>query len=589
MPLGLLTAVMPDLGVGPPSEVASESTVGQRRVRKFVALVVVIGGASAISMAVRIAQGAWQSALGTGVVVIAALAALKAIRLRYPLYLVSTVFVAVGVVWAAMLAVAAGPEGVFAISWMWIAPLVATAIGGRRSGWWILLLTMGLLVLTLSAIEFGWVVPWLAREGSLGSRAASVLGGCLTVFLLVRTYEVETERSIAALERQNRQLAEARAEADRASRAKSEFLATISHEIRTPLNGIMGIVALLRDERDPHRVRECLRIIDQSADTLLAVINDVLDFSKIEANHLELEAVAVSPRQELQLVIDLLQSRAAEHGTELELTVVTSVPEWIVGDPTRLRQVAMNLVSNGVKFTAGGRVSCRLDAVDGQLVLEVTDTGIGMSPEVLDRLFAPFSQADASTTRRFGGTGLGLVITRRLVSAMGGTVTVESEPQKGSRFTVRLPMLTATAQVRSPSRSRERSAVARKVLVVEDNAVNQLVARRLLEQLGHDVTVASDGSQALSACSSQAFDLVLMDCHMPVMDGYEATRLLRARGDETPIYALTAAVTSEDRTRCRGAGMDDVLTKPLRPERLVEVLEALPLDTPPAGTDVRLS
>ncbi len=348
----------------------------------------------------------------------------------------------------------------------------------------------------------------------------------------------------------------------------------MSHEIRTPLNGVIGMALLLRDEHDDAKLHEGLKVIEQSADMLLSVITDVLDFSKIESNRLELESIPVSLPRELRAVTAVIESSAAEQGTLLALDIAPDVPEWIISDPTRVRQVVTNLLSNAVKFTQKGRVTCELRASATELTLTVSDTGIGMTPEVLARVFTPFTQADASTPRRFGGTGLGLVITRRLVEAMGGTVVADSTPGKGSRFTARLPYQRTAPPQSAPHPELAPAHQARSVLLVEDNLVNQVVASRLLQKLGHHVTAAGDGAQAVALCASGQFDLVLMDCHMPVMDGFEATRQLRARGFSAPIYALTAAVATEDRAQCLSAGMSGVLSKPLRLDRLTDVLNS---------------
>jgi signal transduction histidine kinase/ActR/RegA family two-component response regulator len=425
----------------------------------------------------------------------------------------------------------------------------------------------GLILVSFAAMDLGTAgVPmsfWL-----------SMVAIVLVPFFIALVYELETAGSISALETQNRALAEARAEADRASRAKSEFISTISHEIRTPLNGVTGVIALLANERDPGRIRDGLRIVQQSADTLLAVVNDVLDLSKIEANRLDLEAVPVSLRDEFRLVVDLMRPRADERRNHLELTIEDEVPAWVRGDSTRLRQVMLNLVSNAIKFTSDGRVSCHLRGTSGQLVFEVSDTGVGIEPAVLGRLFRPFSQADASTTRRYGGTGLGLFIAHRLVEAMGGSISVASTVGVGSVFTVRVPLEATEARCEAP----DVAVVAdtpMHILLVEDNAINQLVARRLIEQLGHQVSVAVDGKQALRECETLSFDLILMDCHMPEMDGFEATRQLRERGDQTPIVALSAAVSLDDRLRCFEVGMNATLSKPLRYEQLKALLDGL--------------
>ncbi len=554
---------------------AEVSAVDRRRLRKLGALLLVLLGATVPVLLSQLSQGAWHSAVGTGVVALVSALGLLALRAGVSVAVVTPVVLGIGLGAASLMAMASGRDGMASVFWMSIAPLFALAAGGRRAGWVTLALTVAVVTLSMLGMEYQWIGSAMVHERKLGLRLGSILGALMTAFLLTRAYEAETDLSITALETQNRALLEARAEADRASRAKSDFLATISHEIRTPLNGVTGMASLLATETDPARVQEGLRVIQQSADTLLAVINDVLDFSKIESNHLELEALPMSPGLELRSVVDLLQTRAAERETQLELSCAPDAPAWLVGDPTRFRQVAMNLVSNAVKFTAAGRVSVRLGLRGERLLLEVTDTGIGMSAEALARLFQPFTQADASTTRRFGGTGLGLVITQRLVEAMGGEVQVRSEPGQGSCFSVTLPVVRAEAPPRVTPVA-HRAVALKSVLLVEDNFVNQVVATRLIEKLGHRVTVAGDGARALELISTGDFELVLMDCHMPVMDGFEATRALRQRGCSLPIFALTAAVTTEDRAQCFEVGMTGVLSKPLRLERLAEVLRGEP-------------
>jgi signal transduction histidine kinase/ActR/RegA family two-component response regulator len=539
-----------------------------------VALLLVIWFSTAAALLSHLLRGAFLSAAlmaGTLAVMSGCLAAL---RLKASTSVVTSIALAAGVAIATLMGLGAGSEGVGSLVWITLAPLFALAVAGRRAGNVVLALSAVAILVGLLGIERHWLDPVLNFERPIQARAIGLLGVCLTAFFLVRAYEAETQASIETLQSQNEALLRAQAEADFANRAKSEFLATISHEIRTPLNGVTGMVTLLRDEKDPQRMKDGLRVVQQSADMLLAVINDVLDFSKIESNRLELERVPLSPARELKLVMELLQGRAAERSNDLELTVAPGVPAWILGDATRLRQVVMNLVANAVKFTHGGRVTCHLHSRAGRLLIEVADTGIGMTPEVRARLFEPFVQADASTTRRFGGTGLGLVISRRLVEAMGGTVSVESEFEQGSRFTISLPFEETSAPVASPVLVAP--TTSRTVLVVEDNFVNQVVAVRLLERMGHRVSVANDGAEALTLLAEQTFDLVLMDCHMPVMDGFDATRHLRARGDGTPVFALTAAVTRDDLSACMAAGMTGVLSKPLRLEKLVEVLAALP-------------
>jgi len=557
--------------VAPPPE--SSARDEQRRHLKFVALAVAVFVLASSAAGLQLGSGHLAAAAWVSVFMLASAASLVALRLRAPLAVVATGFLVVGLGATALLAMQTGPDGLSAVYWMVAAPPVALAVGGRRAGWATLALTAALMVTALAGIDQGWLAAD-PREHPFALRILSSVAFALVLFFIALAYEFDTAVNIAALEEQNRALDEARAAADRASRAKSEFLSTISHEIRTPLNGVTGIIALLADERDPGRVRDGLRIAQQSAETLLAVINDVLDISKVEADRLDLEAVPVALCNELRLVVDLMQSRAGEKGTELELVVGNDVPKWTLGDPTRLRQIALNLVSNAIKFTEAGRVVCALSGASGRLVLEVRDTGIGMSPEMVSRLFTPFTQADASTTRRFGGTGLGLYITSKLVAAMGGSIAVTSAPGVGSTFAVTLPLVATAAPQPQAALERAQSKPMH-VLLVEDNAVNQMVARKLIEKLGHQVSVAPDGRHALAACEATTYDLVLMDCHMPEMDGFEATRLLRERGHQTPIVALSAAVTIDDRLKCFEVGMNATLSKPLRFEQLKNLIDGL--------------
>jgi len=394
-------------------------------------------------------------------------------------------------------------------------------------------------------------------------------------------------RDISERKRAEEALRRANAALERASRAKSAFLATMSHEIRTPMNGVIGLISLLLDTPLSPRQREYVSALQSSGDALLALIDDILDFSKIEAGQLTLELRPLDLRRLVGEVAGLFAAEARAKGLRLSAQVDSAVPPLLMGDPTRLRQVLTNLVGNALKFTAQGEVGIDVrpveESAEGALVrVAVRDTGIGIAPEAQAAMFEPFTQADASTTRRYGGTGLGLAIARRLVEAMGGQIGMESAPGQGSTFwlTLRLARNGAAEDV-NPAAPPARAMPGRRgrVLVAEDNAINRLVVVGLLQSLGCEVETVEDGRQAAEAVGRGHYDLVLMDLHMPELDGFAATAAIRRRegadgqGRHTPIVALTADALAGDAEKSRAAGMDDHLAKPLTRERLAAVLE----------------
>jgi CheY-like chemotaxis protein len=378
-------------------------------------------------------------------------------------------------------------------------------------------------------------------------------------------------------------LAKARDDAEAANRAKSAFLANTSHEIRTPLNGLVGLARLARrPDVDEARRRQYLEQIADSAETLSAVISDVLDLSKIEAGKLDVEQVAFDLHALLESLRQVYGTLADARGLLFGFERDAGVPRWVWGDPVRVRQVLGNFLNNALKFTAKGSVQLRacVDA-GGKLRFEVEDTGPGITGEVCARLFQPFTQADQSTTRRFGGSGLGLSICRELATLMNGTVGVESEPGRGSCFWAELPLPATEAPAHDSGFGvLEPSPLAgTRVLMVEDNAVNMTIAVAMLEQWGVSVDQAFDGAQAVvaveqAAAQGRPFDLVLMDVQMPVMSGYEATRVLRARpaGRTLPVIALTAAALSSEREQALASGMTGFLTKPIDARQLHDSL-----------------
>ena len=393
-------------------------------------------------------------------------------------------------------------------------------------------------------------------------------------------------RDMTEQEQIKEELITSRNVSDHANRAKSAFLANMSHEIRTPMNAIIGLgrLALLTDLTA--KQRDYLEKIDSSSGTLLHLIDDLLDLSKVEAGKMTLETINFSLDACLITVQSIIQVKAVEQGLHFHLSVAPEVPAQLIGDPFRLAQVLINLLGNAVKFTDEGEINLEVTAVpagiDEQVLVtcSVRDTGIGMLAAQMEKLFQPFTQADCSTTRRYGGTGLGLSISRRLVELMGGRIDVESEPGRGSVFTFTIPLCRGTEQVETAQPLDPALVPAalrgRRVLVAEDNTINQQVARELLEQVGMVVTVAGDGQVAAAAVTEMMhqFDLVLMDLQMPVMDGYEATRLIRKQwnSDQLPIIALTAYANRDELEHCLKSGMNDHLTKPVQPERLYACL-----------------
>ena len=438
-------------------------------------------------------------------------------------------------------------------------------------------LTVGLL---MGAVGFGSLLVfdsyWRDHQG-LGM-------GLLLGVVVLPVFFLTVLRRLQVVNRLEVELAKSRL----ADKAKDQFIATMSHELRTPMNGVLGMAELLKDSELSHDQREKVNVIARSVESLLNVISDILDFSKIRAGRLAIDSVQFDLKQVLTDVYVLLGPSAEDKGLSMYFKYPESNPRGFRGDPTRLRQIVLNLVGNAIKFTNEGRVvlECEVDVHgdQGSIKLQVADTGIGIPPERQAAIFDMFEQVDNSVSRQYGGAGLGLAISSQLTEMMGGQITLQSEVCKGSTFTVelKLPTCELAEQAAKPQQN-ELPNYGVHALVVEDNLFNQMVTRKMLTKLGVSTDVAENGAIAIDMLEKRTYDIVFMDIRMPVVDGYEATRFIRARDDalaEIPIVALTAEDGVKARDRCLAAGMTGYLAKPVRMDQIIVAIDECLAPTP---------
>ncbi|NKB32837.1 MAG: response regulator [Pseudomonadales bacterium] len=496
----------------------------------------------------------------------------------------------------AVICIAMMTVGVSGNTWAWLLcmPAIASLVAGRAAGI-IWALACALTLWFFAYLEFtGFTFEFALATTNAQPFAMAFEATMVLIMLTAATFvfvsgQLNAERKLNStvnqLEREVHERALAENEARQSEQAKSSFLAAMSHELRTPLNGVIGASQLLKVGELPSKKRELVDVVLYSSQTLLELINNVLDLSRLDSHEIELESIPVDLRELIGSAMAPLSFQAREKGVKFSAVVEDDIPEWIVGDPTRLRQVMINLVGNAVKFTNTGEITVVVDTALERIRLKIEDTGIGISKDAQSSLFEPYVQADIATMRKFGGSGLGLTIVKKLITAMGGKIVVDSVPGRGSTFTVFMPLKRTRAPVKKLTEVKETRLPKMSVLVADDNAVNRMVLSRMLEQDGHRVVSMSNGKEVLEYLPDHDVNMVFMDLQMPVMDGVAAMRKIRnmrGRKAETPIIAVTANVVSETPEDVIKQGMDAFLAKPYLHTELREAMHNAAAKSPVA-------